>query len=106
MSRYRKDWRRFRMLNRMGAVAFYAFVAVLPLCVLADRYRWIPSGMLKPVFVCFGVLSLLFLAGCIAGVTYFRGPQCRQFFYRQHIWSFHSFGRSCLHCGLKLYEEK
>jgi len=104
MPAYSETWRRFRLGTRLGVVAALLALPLIVLGALAlDSPQWAPIGML--VLVVGGALSIVWVALYWRQLA-FRCPRCGQYFFYGKLIVGKPFpARSCVNCGLRLFDE-
>ena len=103
MEDYSSQWHRYRVLNRLGFVAFAAFLCAVPGALVIAQLAHLPSDSAKTLSISFGVTALLLLWVVLNLITFWRCPRCHMWFSRRGVFGWPSLRRQCVHCGLRLY---
>ena len=103
MDEYSLQWRRYRLLNRLGIVAFVVFIGALPLSAALDQSAAL-APIAKVTFIAVGATGLFSLWLVLCLIAFWRCPRCHFWYSRRSIVGWHSLKRQCVHCHLKLYE--
>jgi hypothetical protein len=104
MADYSSQWHQYRVLNRLGFVAFAAFLSALPISIAAERWGLLAPVRAKSIFIRLGVVALVSLWVVMILIAFWRCPRCHDWYGRRRLVGWNSFKRECVHCGLRLYE--
>jgi hypothetical protein len=100
---YSADWRRYQITTRFGIGALAAVPVTGVLSAWAKSYQ-ATRPLAEPFAVAAVVCALLFVVLFVMQ-AYFRCPRCGKLFSRVSWWTTLRAGRSCVHCGLRLYHD-
>jgi hypothetical protein len=100
---YSADWRRYQITTRFGIGAFAAVPVAGALSAWAKSHQ--ATRPLAEPFAFAAVVCALLFAVLFVVQAYFRCPRCGNLFSRASWWTTLRAGRSCAHCGLRLYHD-
>ena len=103
MEDYSSQRHRYRLLNRLGLVAFVAFLFAVPVSLGIEQVAHLAPGSAKTLSISFGIAALVLLWVVLNLITFWRCPRCHQWFSRRRLFGWPSLRRQCVHCGLRLY---
>ena len=100
---YSADWRRYRITTRFGIGALAAVPVAAALSAWAKSHE--ATRLLAEPFAFVAVMCALLFFVLFVLQAYFRCPRCGKLFSRVSWWTTLRAGRSCVHCGLRLYDD-
>jgi predicted RNA-binding Zn-ribbon protein involved in translation (DUF1610 family) len=100
---YSADWRRYQITTRFGIGALVAVPVAGALSAWAKAHQ-AARPLAEPFAFAAVVCALLFVV-LFLRQAYFRCPRCGKLFSRVSWWTTLQAGRSCAHCGLRLYHD-
>jgi hypothetical protein len=104
MDDYSAQWHHYRILTRVGFVAFAVFLGAIPLALGLGHVMSLTASVTKTLSIICGVVAVLAFWITLLLIGFWRCPRCHGWYSRRHIFSTLSLGRRCIHCGLGLYE--
>ena len=103
MEDYSSQWHHYRVLHRIGLLAFAAFLCAIPVSLVIARVAHLPPDSAKALSISVGIAALLMLCVALNLIMFWRCPRCHLWFARRGIFAWPSLRRQCVHCGLRLY---
>ncbi len=100
MPEYSAQLKPLRLWNRLGVISLRALLPFTALVALALHHAIFARFAIPVVF---GLFVALYSYAYFR-IRTFRCPRCSNYVTVRYWWSPNTFGRKCVHCGLRLYD--